>query len=208
MSKVGRGFFYTHTDDNKLLRENTNNIREKIFEEYYLPYHKKLTDKIVRILNTYNVAHIVDCHSFNDEPLESDTDKSLPRPDICLGTDDYHTPQYLIDFFKNGFENVAIIIVEHDLAILDYMSDIIHLFYGTPHEFGVMSRVQTTKNGINSYLNGFLKTENIQFRKKKIGFRRSVSDRSWKNARIFVEYAKLTKTFEGFQLNVGSGTIY
>ncbi len=107
MSKVGRGFFYTHTDDNKLLRENTNNIREKIFEEYYLPYHKKLTDKIVRILNTYNVAHIVDCHSFNDEPLESDTDKSLPRPDICLGTDDYHTPQYLIDFFKNGFENVG-----------------------------------------------------------------------------------------------------
>ena len=101
-----------------------------------------------------------------------------------------------------------ILVVEHDLAILDYMSDVIHLFYGTPHEFGVMTRVQTTKNGINSYLNGFLKTENIQFRKKKIGFRRSVSDRSWENARIFVNYEKLTKTFEGFQLIVESGTIY
>jgi len=101
-----------------------------------------------------------------------------------------------------------ILVVEHDLAILDYMSDIIHLFYGTPHEFGVLTRVQTTKNGINSYLNGFLKTENIQFRKKKIGFKRSVSDRSWENARIFVNYDKLTKCFDGFQLNVGSGTIY
>ncbi len=101
-----------------------------------------------------------------------------------------------------------ILVVEHDLAILDYMSDVIHLFYGSPHEFGVMSRIQTTKNGINSYLNGFLKTENIQFRKKKIGFRRSVSDRSWENARIFVNYDKLTKTFDGFQLIVGPGTIY
>ena len=101
-----------------------------------------------------------------------------------------------------------ILVVEHDLAILDYMSDIIHLFYGVPHEFGILTRVQTTKNGINSYLNGFLKTENTQFRKKKIGFKRSVSDRSWDNARIFVEYEKITKTFEGFQLNIGSGTIY
>ena len=101
-----------------------------------------------------------------------------------------------------------ILVVEHDLAILDYMSDVIHLFYGSPHEFGVMSRIQTTKNGINSYLNGFLKTENIQFRKKKIGFRRSVSDRSWENARIFVNYDKLAKTFDGFQLIVGPGTIY
>ncbi len=107
-----------------------------------------------------------------------------------------------------GKNQYPILVVEHDLAILDYMSDIIHLFYGIPHEFGVLTRVQTTKNGINSYLNGFLKTENIQFRKKKIGFRRSVSDRSWENARVFVKYDKLTKTFNGFHLNVGSGTIY
>jgi len=101
-----------------------------------------------------------------------------------------------------------ILVVEHDLAILDYMSDIIHLFYGASHEFGVLTRVQTTKGGINAYLNGFLKTENVQFRKKKIGFKRSVSDRSWENARIFVNYDKLNKTFDGFQLIVGPGTIY
>ncbi len=101
-----------------------------------------------------------------------------------------------------------VLVVEHDLAILDYMSDVTHLFYGKPHKFGVLTKVQTTKNGINAYLNGFLKTENIQFRKKKIGFRRSVADRSWENARIFLEYGKLSKTFDSFHLKVDPGIIY
>ncbi len=101
-----------------------------------------------------------------------------------------------------------ILVVDHDLAILDYMSDVIHLFYGKPHQFGVLTRVQTTKAGINSYLNGFLKTENIQFRKSKIAFRRSVGNHSWENARIFAEYGEVTKTFKSFHLEVEPGKIY
>ncbi|TFH29485.1 MAG: ribosome biogenesis/translation initiation ATPase RLI [Promethearchaeota archaeon] len=101
-----------------------------------------------------------------------------------------------------------VLVVEHDLAILDYLSDVIHLFYGKPHQFGVITKVQSTKGGINAYLNGFLKTENIQFRKSQISFRRSVGNRSWENARIFTKYGRITKTFEGFRLEVEPGTIY
>ena len=105
-------------------------------------------------------------------------------------------------------QQYPVLVVEHDLAILDYISDVVHLFYGKPHEFGVLTKVQTTKGGINAYLNGYLKTENIQFRKKKIGFRRSVGNRVWENARVFIELPELSKTFESFRLDVGAGTIY
>jgi ATP-binding cassette subfamily E protein 1 len=101
-----------------------------------------------------------------------------------------------------------ILVVEHDLAILDYLSDVIHLFYGKPHQFGVLTKVQTAKGGINAYLDGYLKTENIQFRKKKIGFRRSVGNRVWENARVFAEYGHMSKTFDSFRLDVEPGKIY
>ncbi|MHA1674482.1 MAG: ribosome biogenesis/translation initiation ATPase RLI [Promethearchaeota archaeon] len=105
-------------------------------------------------------------------------------------------------------KDYPVLVVEHDLAILDYLSDVIHLFYGRPHQFGVITKVQSTKGGINAYLNGFLKTENIQFRKSQISFRRSVGNRSWENARIFTKYGRITKTFEGFHLEVDPGTIF
>lgn len=101
-----------------------------------------------------------------------------------------------------------VLVVEHDLAILDYLSDVIHLFYGKPHHFGVITNLQSTKAGINAYLNGFLKTENIQFRKSQITFRRSVGNRSWNNARVFSSFGKIFKSFEGFHLEVNPGVIY
>ncbi|MCF2139783.1 MAG: ribosome biogenesis/translation initiation ATPase RLI [Candidatus Lokiarchaeota archaeon] len=108
----------------------------------------------------------------------------------------------------NSSKQYPVLVVEHDLAILDYLSDVIHLFYGKPHQFGVITKVQSTKAGINAYLTGFLKTENIQFRKSQITFRRSVGNRSWDNARIFASYGRISKTFDTFRLDVDPGIIY
>ena len=101
-----------------------------------------------------------------------------------------------------------VLIVEHDLAVLDYVSDIIQLFYGAPHQFGIISNPLTTKKGINSYLDGYLKSENIEFRETKYGFKRSSSGRTWSNAKIFAQYEKISKTFKSFRLDVDPGTIY
>jgi len=101
-----------------------------------------------------------------------------------------------------------ILVVEHDLAILDYLSDIIQLFYGVPHQFGIISRPLTTKKGINSYLIGYLKAENIEFREKEYNFKRSTSGRTWSKAKIFARYGNISKTFESFNLSVKPGTIY
>ncbi|MBY9020638.1 MAG: ribosome biogenesis/translation initiation ATPase RLI [Candidatus Lokiarchaeota archaeon] len=101
-----------------------------------------------------------------------------------------------------------ILVVEHDLAVLDYLSDIVQLFYGVPHQFGIISRPLTTKKGINSYLIGYLKAENIEFREKEYSFKRSTSGRTWSNAKIFARYGNISKTFESFHLSVKPGTIY
>ncbi len=112
---------------------------------------------------------------------------------------------------SKGFDKerpCSILVVEHDLAILDYISDIIQLFYGVPHKFGIISNPMTTKKGINAYLDGYLKSENIEFRETKYGFRHSTTGRTWSNAKIFAEYEDISKTFESFHLEVNSGVIY
>lgn len=110
-----------------------------------------------------------------------------------------------------GFANqrpCPVLIVEHDLAVLDYASDLIQLFYGEPHKFGIISKPMTTKKGINSYLDGYLKAENIEFREKEYGFRHSTTGRRWSNALVFTEYGNITKTYDSFKLNVFPGKIY
>ncbi len=105
-------------------------------------------------------------------------------------------------------DDKAFLVVDHDLAILDYMSDIVHLFYGEPNKFGIISRILNVKNGINTYLNGFITSDNTEFRENKIRFRKTVSGRTWANARVFAQWSKLTKTFESFKIEIGPGTLY
>ena len=101
-----------------------------------------------------------------------------------------------------------VLVVEHDLAVLDYVSDVIQLFYGEAHQFGIISKPMTTKNGINAYLDGYLTSENIEFRETQYGFRRSTTGRRWSNTTVFAEYGEFSKSFDSFQLKVEPGKIY
>jgi ATP-binding cassette subfamily E protein 1 len=115
----------------------------------------------------------------------------------------------LLEFRANGTRNkYPVLVVEHDLTILDYMSDVISMFYGVPHEFGIVTNIQTTKSGINSYLNGFVKTENVEFRENAITFKRTVGGRRWDNARVFASYGRIVKSFDTFALEIEPGTIF
>ncbi|MHA2282944.1 MAG: ribosome biogenesis/translation initiation ATPase RLI [Promethearchaeota archaeon] len=67
-------------------------------------------------------------------------------------------------------ENKTIIVVEHDLAILDYLSDYVSILYGEPGVYGIISHPQGVRVGINIYLNGYIKDENVRFREESIIF--------------------------------------
>ena len=75
------------------------------------------------------------------------------------------------DFIRKlATEDTAVIVVEHDLIILDHMTDNVQIVYGKESCYGIFSQPKATRTGINVYLSGFLKEENIRFRDYEIKF--------------------------------------
>jgi len=104
-------------------------------------------------------------------------------------------------------ENVGVLVVEHDLIILDYMADLIHLMYGKPAAYGVVSQPKSAKAGINVYLSGFLKEENIRFRDQEIKFEaRPPVD--IKRMELLTEWEAFKQKLESFELEADKGDIY
>lgn len=108
MSQFGMGAVYTHGSSGKVIRILTDELRNYIIQDYYVRHHDLITNEVEQQLFLHETAIIIDCHSFPENPHQSSINKSGFRPDICIGTDDFHTPEYLIqftvDFFKSeGF---------------------------------------------------------------------------------------------------------
>merc|ERR1719189_552164 len=84
---------------------------------------------------------------------------------------------------KHGRPKAAfVIVVEHDLAVLDYMSDFVCMLYGTPGAFGIVTMPFSVREGINVFLSGFLPTENMRFRDFSLNFKVSDAVDEEKNA--------------------------
>jgi ATP-binding cassette subfamily E protein 1 len=101
----------------------------------------------------------------------------------------------------------TIIVAEHDLAIIDYLSDQICVFYGEPGVYGVVSHVHGVRTGINIYLQGYIPDENILFRKESIIFHEKPPTASTGAGETLLTWNHLEKKFEGFQLVVEPGEI-
>jgi len=69
-----------------------------------------------------------------------------------------------------------VMVVEHDLAVLDYLSDFVCVIYGTPGAYGVVTMRFSVRVGINAFLSGFIPTENLRFRQDSLSFK--VSERA------------------------------
>lgn len=74
------------------------------------------------------------------------------------------------DFMREIAAERTLIVVEHDLLMLDYLTDYLNIFYGVQGAYGAVSGVKSSKLGVNAYLNGFLKEENLRIRDKALSF--------------------------------------
>lgn len=101
----------------------------------------------------------------------------------------------------------SVLVIEHDLAALDAISDYVHLLYGEPGAYGVVSQLRGVRVGINSYINGFLREENVRFRKQPIVFEVR-PPASAVNTDELTEYTDLEKSYEDFTLNVEGGVVH
>jgi N-formylglutamate deformylase len=88
-----------------LRRQASPDLREELLSRYYRPHHKKLEAMVDYSLYKRKKALVIDCHSFNELARPYEMYKEGSRPDICLGTDEFHTPQNLVEGFCEFFES-------------------------------------------------------------------------------------------------------
>jgi ATP-binding cassette subfamily E protein 1 len=104
-------------------------------------------------------------------------------------------------------ENKAVLVAEHDLAMLDYLSDEVYLVYGQPSTYGVVSHVHPTRGGINEYIDGYLPDENMRFRDDPIRFHVRPPREIGYPPDTKLEWPTIIKTVGSFQLKVEPGSI-
>ncbi|MBD3164830.1 ribosome biogenesis/translation initiation ATPase RLI [Candidatus Woesearchaeota archaeon] len=100
----------------------------------------------------------------------------------------------------------AVLIVEHDLIILDYMTDMLHIMYGKESVYGIVSGPKSTRNGINIYLSGYLKEENMRFRDKPIKFSER-AEKSKSKGDLQAAWKNIHKKFGKFSLSAEQGEV-
>ena len=100
-----------------------------------------------------------------------------------------------------------IVVVEHDLSVLDYLSDFICCLYGIPGVYGVVTVPFSVREGINIFLDGYVPTENLRFREESLVFRVAESATEEEVKRLHhYEYPKMAKTLGDFKLDVEAGS--
>ncbi|KAI0728519.1 P-loop containing nucleoside triphosphate hydrolase protein, partial [Fomitopsis betulina] len=100
-----------------------------------------------------------------------------------------------------------VIAVEHDLSVLDYLSDFICCLYGKPSMYGVVTMPYSVREGINIFLDGFIPTENLRFREVTLSFKMvETAEELVIDKTRHYSYPSMTKTLGGFKLTVESGT--
>ena len=100
----------------------------------------------------------------------------------------------------------AVMVVEHDLALLDLLADNVHLIYGLPGAYGVITRPKGVRVGINQYLRGTLPEENVRFRDVAIEFEIH-APRIEKEIPSLIAYEAFTKSYSTFRLQAEPGII-
>jgi len=102
----------------------------------------------------------------------------------------------------------SVMVVEHDLTLLDFLSDYVEVLYGEPAAYGIVSNILSTKVGINVFLDGYLPNENVRFRDKKFSFDVSSSSTDvFQEGSDIVTYPKLEKKFPSFSLTIEPGKV-
>ncbi|MCL2032163.1 MAG: ribosome biogenesis/translation initiation ATPase RLI [Methanomassiliicoccaceae archaeon] len=99
-----------------------------------------------------------------------------------------------------------VVVIEHDLAILDYLADNVNVVYGSEGAYGVFTLARQVRTAINVYLDGYLPEENIRFRDRPIEFVSSPPRAEW-NTPDLVEFDSVEKDLGGFSLTIGKGAV-
>ncbi|MDO5852002.1 MAG: ribosome biogenesis/translation initiation ATPase RLI [Methanobacteriaceae archaeon] len=113
----------------------------------------------------------------------------------------------MVNVIRNLTENKkSVMVIEHDLATLDAVSDYVHILYGEAGGYGVVSKLRGVRIGINAYINGFLNEENVRFRKQPIKFD-VIPPSDIMESEEITNYTQLKKSYDKFSIDAEGGSI-
>jgi ATP-binding cassette subfamily E protein 1 len=120
---------------------------------------------------------------------------------------DIHERLRIVRIVQRLSEDRRVIVIEHDLAVLDVLADLVHIVYGTKGAFGIFTPARATRTAINAYLDGFLPEQNVRIRQKPITFL-GHRDRKAETGAQVVEWGELEKKLGDFSLKAGKGAVH
>ena len=101
----------------------------------------------------------------------------------------------------------SVIVADHDLATLDFLADAIHIFYGVPGVYGIVSSPYSVRVGINAFLDGYIREENVRIRPQPIRFETGFI-RTEELKKVIIEFENIRKTLGNFKLFIEKGKIH
>jgi ATP-binding cassette subfamily E protein 1 len=104
-------------------------------------------------------------------------------------------------------ESKTVLVAEHDLALLDYLSDQVCVIYGDPGVYGIVTKVHGVRVGINIYLDGYVPDENMRFRDEPIKFHVRPPRTTGAAAQSTIAWTRMEKRFKKFALEVQAGDL-
>ncbi len=120
---------------------------------------------------------------------------------------DIHERMRIVRILQELSQTKRVIVIEHDLAVLDVLADLVHIVYGKKGAFGIFTPARSTRQAINSYLDGFLPEENVRIRDKPIKFLKH-RDRVQEIGSPVIEWGQLKKSLGDFKLESGDGRVH
>jgi ATP-binding cassette subfamily E protein 1 len=157
-----------------------------------------------------------------DDDIKSISGGELQRVAItaCLAKDAdiyyFDEPTSFLDVFqrlevskaiKEFCENKSVMIADHDLATLDFLADQIHIFYGCPSVYGIVSSPYSVRTGINTFLDGYIREDNVRIRPTPIKFE-STYIQSTRGSNVLMEFSDIKKILGDFSLTIKKGNLY
>jgi N-formylglutamate amidohydrolase len=166
MSKVGMGAIYVKASDGRSLRNKPDQTeRERLLDRFYRPYHRSMEEEVQGLLERFGRCLILDCHSFSSVPLPFEPDQDPERPDICIGTDKFHTPIPLMEAVEQFFNRNHLVVTvnkpyagtyipskyleKKDIRVSSIMIEINRKLYMDEKTGEKLSRFEDVKNAIS-----------------------------------------------------------
>ncbi len=176
---------------------------------------ERVGDGYMRWMELLDIDHIL------DSPIQKLSGGELQRVAIAAASTKeadiyfYDEPSSYLDIkqrlnvakaIKMKSEESPVIVIEHDIAVLDFLADNVHILYGSKGAYGVVAHPRTVRRSINTFLKGFLDEENVRFRDNEIAFHRH-APRGELHHEALITYDKLVKEWDSFKLETEPGEI-